>query len=60
MGVSTCDHLLIGADDLMNERIVFLAENVAPSRERTNIVNSFKNDEVADPRLGNHIMVEAG
>ncbi len=60
MGVSSRDHLLIRADDSVNERIVLRAGNFAIPREHTNIVNSLKNDDVADPGLSNHIMVEAG
>lgn len=60
MGVSARDHLLIRADDSVDDRIVLRAGNLAISRQHTKIVNSFKNDEVADPWLGNHIMVEAG
>jgi len=42
VSVSARDHLLIRADDSVNERIMLRARDLAIPREHANIVNSFR------------------
>ena len=39
---------------------MLIRSNLAFARERTNVVDSFKNDQVAHPGLANYIILETG
>ena len=60
VGVGAGDDLLIGGKNAGNEGVVIGGGNFAVDGEATEIVDAFKDDEVADAGLGEDIAIEAG
>src|SRR5579883_847482 len=59
MGMGSRDQLIVGVQNAANERGVLFRGDRAMAQSRTEIVDTFQNDDVPDAGLGQHIAIEA-
>src|SRR6266849_7070032 len=60
IGVGARDHLFVRPDNPPNQCFMLSRRTLAFPREQTDVVDSFKNDQVAHPGLANYIILETG
>jgi hypothetical protein len=58
--MSAHEHLLVRSNNLPNQHIVLSPRDLASARQHADVIDPFENNQVANPRLSDHIMVESG
>ena len=59
MSVSAGDELLVCRNNPPNQGVVLASRHFSLSRQHANIIDSFKDDQIADPGLRDYIMIES-